>query len=452
MEILDYLMGGFAKRKVDDMVVNFISNDIRRIKFADNKIVNTTVESHRDISLFLAMNRKLLVTNFKENIHNGKNSERVLRAERKRADKFIDLTMKRFKIIRMTEDYFGINNKKFKYSEVKDGYDRKVKTSDDIDLLERGINAALKMGVKRTNGVLEIYDAAGLLKTSEGIEYKDKKSEFYFSIRSFFDKEESGHMNCCSRILRKFDIERTGKESGEIARDSKDPKNCSKGNYDLVLSPMAFAPILMHIGEASSIFSVESGLSFFSDKVEKKVGSEKLTVYDDGTLANGIGSTKADAEGVGTKVNTLIDKGIFKTYLYNTSTARRYKTESTGNAGMISPVPWNIVVKPGKESINRMIKNIKKGIYVTNVWYTRFTNYHTGDFSTIPRDGAFLIRNGKITGSLKGMRISENIIKMLMNIDAVGDKPVHLRTWEADMPVYTPAVLIRNCNITTPVL
>ena len=119
---------------------------------------------------------------------------------------------------------------------------------------------------------------------------------------------------------------------------------------------------------------------------------------------------------------------------------------------MISPVPWNIVVKPGKESINRMIKNIKKGIYVTNVWYTRFTNYHTGDFSTIPRDGAFLIRNGKITGSLKGMRISENIIKMLMNIDAVGDKPVHLRTWEADMPVYTPAVLIRNCNITTPVL
>jgi PmbA protein len=97
-----------------------------------------------------------------------------------------------------------------------------------------------------------------------------------------------------------------------------------------------------------------------------------------------------------------------------------------------------------------MIKDVKNGLYVTNVWYTRFANYHTGDFSTIPRDGAFLIKNGKIVNSLKGIRISENVLNMLKNVKEVGKESVHLRSWEASTPILSPHVLIKDCNITTP--
>ncbi|MBI2105566.1 TldD/PmbA family protein [Candidatus Woesearchaeota archaeon] len=452
MELTNYLMKEFKKRKIDDAIISHILHDIRRIKFADNKIVNTTTESLQNINLFLVKDKKILSTNFKENAGGDGKMGGISRLEKKQADNFVMITMKRLKSIKSTENYYGINEKKFRYSEIKDGYDKKVKNINDLDLLGKGMNSALKIGAKRTNGVLEIHDAKGYVETSNNVEYKEKKSEFYFSIRSFFGKEESGHMNCCSRTLKKFNIEKAGRESGEIAKDSRNPVNCKSGKYDLIMSPMAFAPILMYVGEAASIFAVESGLSFFSDKIDKKVGSNELVIYDDGTLANGIGSTKADAEGVKTRKNILIDEGIFRKYLHNTSTARKYKTESTGNAGMIYPEPWNVAIKTGKENSNEMIKDIKRGIYITNVWYTRFTNYHTGDFSTIPRDGAFLIKNGKIIQSLKGMRISENVLKMLANIDSIGNKPVNLRTWEAEMPVYTPAVLIRNCNITTPIL
>ena len=64
---------------------------------------------------------------------------------------------------------------------------------------------------------------------------------------------------------------------------------------------------------------------------------------------------------------------------------------------MISPVPTNLILKGNKGKVF----DIKKGIYVTNIWYTRFQNYVTGDFSTIPRDGMFLIEDGLFIELLK---------------------------------------------------
>jgi PmbA protein len=250
--------------------------------------------------------------------------------------------------------------------------------------------------------------------------------------------------------LRKFSVEEAGKISGEIASDSRNPYKGSKGTYDIIFGPMAISPLLNVIGESASIFSVEAGLSFFTGKERKKVGSSNITIYDDGTLEGGVNSVKADVEGVATSKNVLIEKGIFKQYLHNTSTARKYGIESTGNAGLISPGPWNIVVEKGSLGLPEMIKEVKNGIYVTNVWYTRFANYHAGDFSTIPRDGAFLIKNGKIVGSLKNIRISENILRLLQNINCVGNRMKYLRSWEAHTPVLTPHILVKNCNITVP--
>jgi len=61
-----------------------------------------------------------------------------------------------------------------------------------------------------------------------------------------------------------------------------------------------------------------------------------------------------------------------------------------------------------------------------------------------------LIEKGEITKSLKGIRLSENVLKMLKNIKEIGNDVVYLRSWEAETPVFSPSVLVKNCNITTP--
>lgn len=71
--------------------------------------------------------------------------------------------------------------------------------------------------------------------------------------------------------------------------------------------------------------------------------------------------------------------------------------------------------------------------------------------STIPRDGAFLIKNGKIVKSVKGMRISESLPNILNNVHAIGKNPEQIISWETTMPITTADVLVKNVNITKPV-
>ena len=95
-----------------------------------------------------------------------------------------------------------------------------------------------------------------------------------------------------------------------------------------------------------------------------------------------------------------------------------------------------------------MFERIKKGLWITNLWYTRFSNYDSGNFSTIPRDGAFLIENGKVTKPVREIRISENLLNMLGNIKTIGSDAEHVQGWDVETPVFTPPIIVKDVNIT----
>ncbi len=95
-----------------------------------------------------------------------------------------------------------------------------------------------------------------------------------------------------------------------------------------------------------------------------------------------------------------------------------------------------------------MIEELENGIIISNVWYTRFNNYLTGDFSTIPRDGLFEVKNGEITGALKGLRISENMLRILSNIKGMGKKRSWVQWWEVDVPVLVSSFLTNKVHLT----
>jgi len=265
MEILDILMRKL-KKEVDDVVLSYAVNNSRQIKFADNKIVKTGVEELSDVGIFVAKDKKIVTTNFKEVSNDNVPEGAPNNFKEKDVARTVKNILKTLKSIEPNKEYMGINDMKFKYKEIEDGYDSKIKDVDDVDFVEKGINASLNEGAKRTNGIFESHIASEEILTSNGVEYNEKGSELYFSIRSFFSKDESGHMNHVGRILKGFNIEKAGSESGRIAKDSKGVVNGKKGKYDILFSPLAFAPILNSIGESASIFSVESGLSFFVEK------------------------------------------------------------------------------------------------------------------------------------------------------------------------------------------
>ncbi len=435
--IEEYLKEKLARKGASDIAITTETKDSLQIKFSNSRISIVQSWQEKRISIFAAIGKKTISTTMKEF------SERA-------ADEIIAGIIKFSEALNPNNEFYGIAKGPFTYRETKDLYDSKIAELNEklIDHVESGINAAEKNGAIRSAGVLQAAEENISLLTSNGIDAEDRGTSLYYSIRAFADREATGHSVNNARILPQLKVNEAASIAAITARNGMNPEKGKPGKYDILFEPLPIANLLESAGNAASIFNIEAGLSCFSDRLGKKIAAEMVTLADDPTLKHGINSRKFDAEGVPAQKNTIIEKGILKTYLHNTSSAARHGTKTTANAGIISPMPFNLVLEKGNLNKEDMIHQIKKGILVTNVWYTRFQNYSTGDFSTIPRDGIFLIENGQIKKAIKDIRISDNLINVLMHAKGIGNVPIAVRGWENEIPVTTPAFLTGEVNIT----
>ncbi len=237
-------------------------------------------------------------------------------------------------------------------------------------------------------------------------------------------------------------------KAGRIAALARDPKPGKPGRFPVIFDPLIFGSLSDQVGGRLSAWAVLAGFSPFGKKIGKAVASSQFTLYEDGS-ADSIGRKRFDAEGVPTRRNVLVNKGVLKTYLHNTTTAKKFKSKTTGNAGLVSPEPHALFVKPGDWTKDEIFSEVKDGLWLTNTWYTRFQSYVTGDFSTIPRDGIFHIRKGEVVETWKDVRLTDNILRMMKNIVALSNKPEQMMWWgEVSIPNFVPYALIKDVGIT----
>jgi len=427
-----------AEKKFDDVVVQASRSQSRQLKFTNNELSTGRLWMDQSVSLFVAKGKKVAVTTVKE----------LSKAEIEKTVSKLDKFVARSK---PNEEYNGIADSGFRKLDVMNLYDPRVEKLSGEELagyVEEGINAALSRGATRTSGNVDVAVVRELLKSSGGARCSQKATSITFSIRAFAEKDASGHKLSCARVMQHFKPRDAGLRAGELARESVKPRPGEAGKFDVLFDPMAAAVLMQNVGDAASIFSVEAGFSFFEGKLNKKVGSDMLTVFDDGALPGGMASTNFDGEGIPAQKTTLVRFGILRNYLHSTGTAKRYNVLTTGNAGIIHPHPWNVVVDKGNYSVPELVREMKRGLYVTNLWYMRFQNYKTGEFSVIPRDAVFWVENGEIKGSVKDVRISDSMPNFLGSIEALSENREQIAGWEVETPVKCGHVLARGLRLT----
>jgi len=359
-----------------------------------------------------------------------------------------------FKLAKASKEnpmYGGVVQGKFKYAKpMADKSIRDIENPSEyiyeaIDAAQRKIGKNIDAG-----GILFTKYEQVFLASSEGPEGQDERSAIELSIRAFAERDESGHGVECNSSLKGFNPARAGEKAGEIAKMAKNPKAGKTGKFDIIFEPLFWGSMLGAYGMMGSAFFVLTKMSVFADKMGQKVGPAIVTIRDNPGKYS-VNNRVFDDEGAPVKETVFIDKGVLKTYFHNTSTAKLFKTQTTGHAGLVQPMPWSLEMDAGDMTRDEMFEDTKSGLYVTNTWYTRFQNYATGDFSTIPRDGIFLIENGEIKESWKEIRLSDNILNLLANIAGISKERMHVHWWgEADPPSLSPYVLARNIQITRP--
>lgn len=412
---------------VDDVVCELIDEKMCQVRFSNNEITVAKEFNSMRAEIFVAKGKK--TTNFTlENVE-------TIGEDLKKAVGLLD-TMQE------DQDYHGVAEGPFEYRRTM--YDKSIVDANPVELAHEVIEAC---EVERIAGVLftryQNVDFA-----SPYTEAVDDRAYVETSVRTF-ENGSSGHGVNVSSTLKGFDGAQASKDASELARKAQSPESGKEGEYDILFTPLCFATLFSSAGFSISSFFVDSGISFFWGKIGKEVASPKFSVVNDGTLKEGIYSTKFDKEGVPTKKTPIIEKGVLKSFLHNSSTAKKFDTETTANAGLDIPMPQNLIIGDGNNTVDELISDIENGFMVTNTWYTRFQNYMTGDFSTIPRDAILRIEDGSITGSVENIRISDNMLNLLQNIDKLGKGTQQIHWWECDFPVFSPYVLVRNIGITT---
>ena len=169
--------------------------------------------------------------------------------------------------------------------------------------------------------------------------------------------------------------------------------------------------------------------SYLVDRVGSQVASELVTVVDDPLLEGAPGSRPYDGEGVLSRRNVVVEKGVLQSYMLDTYSARKLGLESTasasrGSSGGVGPSTSNFVLQPGTQSPEDLLKSTKSGLYVTEMMGFGF-NAVTGDFSR--GASGFWIENGEKTFPVSEVTISLNVDELLKRIDAVADD-LDLRT------------------------
>ena len=264
------------------------------------------------------------------------------------------------------------------------------------------------------------------LCNSNNIELEERISVFSWDIMgmaldgndvSNFDFQFNG-----THSVRDIDVVVTAEDFAKTVVKSLNARKIDSLKGSMLLSPSAVNELIQGVLTFSiNSNNVQKKTSRFAKKVGKKVTSNKLTVIDDATFTDGLSAESFDREGVAHKKNVIIDKGMLKRYIYNTYTADKDKTKSTGNAsgGTGSPPSvgsTNLIIEGGNKNLDQMIGEIKKGVMINR--FSGNVNPVNGDFSGVVK-GGHLIENGSIVCPVKEVMVAGNVFDSLKNISGL---------------------------------
>jgi predicted Zn-dependent protease len=276
-------------------------------------------------------------------------------------------------------------------------------------------------------GFLEEFVKFSAVINNKGLFAYNKSTNVDFSVT--IRTEDGKGSGWVTRNFSDYSLLDTAKASNIAIQKSKgsvDAKAMEPGKYTVILEPAASVGLLGNMMRNFAQRGADEGRSFLSyklkegedaakapkNKLGQKMFDERVNIY---TNPNHPIAPAAPFSGDGYPRNRTdwIKNGT----IVNMPNSP-YWAKKTGVAYV--PRGGNIIMDGGNESLEDMIKNTRRGILVTRLWYIRSLDPQTLLYTGLTRDGTFYIEDGKIKYPIKNFRFNESPIIMLNNIEALG--------------------------------
>ena len=174
-----------------------------------------------------------------------------------------------------------------------------------------------------------------------------------------------------------------------------------------------------HLAEAD--LALSGGV--LANSLGKKIASDVVTFYDDGTATGAFGSFKYDDEGVPAQKTLLIKDGVVTGLMHNRETAAKFNAVPTGNARAedfhVEPIirMRNTFMVPRDHSLEELMEGVQTGYY--------FKSFRGGQANIdgtfqVGIQEAYEIVNGEVGEPVRNASISGNTLETLFKVDAAG--------------------------------
>ncbi len=197
------------------------------------------------------------------------------------------------------------------------------------------------------------------------------------------------------------------------------------GRCVVVLDPRVTSTLLAVVSSALSGEAVTKGRSFFADRVGEDVAVPSLVLVDDPTDARSFGASTHDAEGLACRRNVLIENGVLRGFVFDTTAARRAGVASTASAvrGGYATTPVSgcraLALSPGSLPMAEILAEVGEALFVQSITGVHSgVNPVSGDFS-VGAEG-LMVRGGVLAEPVREVTIASTLQRMLQSVLHIG--------------------------------
>jgi PmbA protein len=305
-------------------------------------------------------------------------------------------------------------------------------TETQIALARRAEDSAMAEDQRITNSEGADFSSASgrvVLANTHGFVGEYRSSSFSISVSPIATGSDGEGMQrdywyAAQRKVARLDSpESVGREAARRTVRRLGGRKVTTRRAPVVFDQETAGSLLGNLCSAISGYSLYKGASFLMGQLGRPLFPDFVTIYDDGLIPGGLGSRPFDGEGLSTRKNTIVERGMLTSYLLDSYSGRKLGMASTGNASRSvgespSVGPTNFFLVPGSASPTDVIGSVKDGLYVTELIGFGI-NMVTGDYS---RGAAgFWIENGELTYPVEEITIAGNLKDMFSNVELVGN-------------------------------
>ncbi len=255
----------------------------------------------------------------------------------------------------------------------------------------------------------------------------ERRTDAFMKVICIAPSGRSGYVAQSTVAAGAISAEGLAERAARKALADEEPAQLQPGEYPVVFEAHAVGTLCDLLAScAFNGLAHAEGRGALDGRIGEQVAASAIHLADSPNHPRTL-PRSFDAEGTAKTPIPLIQDGVAQGVAHDirSAAAAGDGAVTTGHAlapggDGAGPHPTNLVLSGGSASDEtELCAPVERGIYVTRLWYENVVRPKETLVTAVTRDGTFLIEDGRIARPLRDLRLTESVLRILSNTQAL---------------------------------